>query len=82
MEKARNPIQKKNYSKGKAYLYCYIQHTALQTYKRSWYYIGKEIPKEYQELVHRKNLNIIHNNNVDYAKFRKLYTKQKSTKNP
>ncbi len=43
--------KKTTITKGKRYVYYYVQHTDLSTYKKKWCYIGKELPEEYQAIM-------------------------------
>ena len=49
--------KKPTVSKGIKYEYWYVQHVSFKEGRRKtkWCYIGKELPKEYQELIHKEH---------------------------
>ena len=49
--------RKPTVSKGIRYEYWYVQHVSFKEGKRKtrWCYIGKELPEEYQELIHKEH---------------------------
>ena len=49
--KKGSPMIKQTVSKGITYRYYYVKH--LEGNKIRWCYVGKELPKEYQTLVHK-----------------------------
>ena len=63
---------KTSITKGKRYEYFYVQHTDLETYKKKWCYLGKELPSEYQNLIHKTNDEVIHKHSKIYTQPKKV----------